>query len=84
MLYTYTDRSNPYSCISPLIHPFQVPLHQFMVTSVACVVGPSVNTLRAQLIFPSKPNFLQFVWISNNKIHSKINIFHTLALKFMK
>jgi hypothetical protein len=28
--------------------------------------------------------FLQFVWISSNKIHSKINIFHTLALKIVK
>jgi hypothetical protein len=28
--------------------------------------------------------FLQFVWISNNKIHSKINNFHTLALKIVK
>ncbi len=26
-------------------------------TNVAYVVGPSVNTVRAQLIFPSKPNF---------------------------
>ncbi len=26
-------------------------------TSVTCVVGPSVNTLRVQLIFLSKPNF---------------------------
>jgi hypothetical protein len=24
---------------------------------------------------------LQFIWISSNKIHSKINIFHALALK---
>jgi hypothetical protein len=36
------------------------------------------------MIFLSKPNFLQFVWISNNKIHSKINNFHTLALKIVK
>lgn len=34
--------------------------------------------------FPSKPNFLQFVWISTNKICWKINIFHTLALKIVK
>jgi len=25
--------------------------------NVACAIGPSVNTLTAQLIFPSKPNF---------------------------
>jgi len=37
----------------------------------------NVNTLRAQLIFPSKPNFWEFFGISSNKIHSKINIFHT-------
>jgi hypothetical protein len=72
-------------CISPLIHPFQVRLHQFMVTSVPCVVGPSVNTLRAQLNFPSKPNiFCNLFEISTTKIHSKTNIFHTLAPKFMK
>ncbi len=40
-----------------------------------------MNTLKIQLIFPSKPNFLQFVWIFNNIIHSKIDILHTLALK---
>jgi hypothetical protein len=27
---------------------------------------------------------LQFVWISNNKIHSKNNFFHTLVLKIVK
>jgi len=29
-----------------------------------CVLGPSVNTLRAQLIFPSKPNFTNWVEFS--------------------
>jgi hypothetical protein len=29
----------------------------FIMTNVACVVGPSVNTLRVQLIFPCKPSF---------------------------
>jgi hypothetical protein len=28
-----------------------------MNTSVACAIGPNVNTLRAQLIFPSKHSF---------------------------
>jgi hypothetical protein len=28
--------------------------------------------------FPSQTQFLQFVWIFSNKIHSKINLFHTL------
>jgi hypothetical protein len=27
---------------------------------------------------------LQFFWIPSNKIHSKINIFHTLPLKIVK
>jgi hypothetical protein len=44
----------------------------------------NVNTLRAQLIFLPKTQFLQFVWISSNKIHTKMNIFHTLALKIVK
>ncbi len=44
----------------------------------------NVNTLRAHRIFPSQPNLFQFVWISSNKIHSKINIFHTLNLKIVK
>ncbi len=29
----------------------------FNYISVACGVGPSVNTSRARLIFPSEPNF---------------------------
>jgi hypothetical protein len=49
-----------------------------LMMSVTSVVGPSVNTLMAQLIFAFRTQFLQFVWISSNKIHSKINIFHTL------
>jgi hypothetical protein len=34
--------------------------------------------------FSFQTRFLQFVWISNNKIHSKNNIFHTLVLKIVK
>jgi len=30
--------------------------------------------------FSSQTQLLQFVWVFSNKIHSKINIFHTLAL----
>jgi len=59
-------------------------LQKQMYTSVACAICPSVNKLRAQLIFPSKPNFCNFFWIFNNKIYSKINIFHTLALQNVK
>jgi hypothetical protein len=33
--------------------------------------------------FSFQTQFLQFIWISNNKIHSKINIVHTWALKIM-
>jgi hypothetical protein len=34
--------------------------------------------------FAFQTQFLQFVWISSNKITSKSNIFHTLALKIVK
>jgi len=35
-------------------------------------------------LFHSKPKSFQLVWISSNKIHSKINVFHTLALTIVK
>jgi len=67
------------------------PTLSLIATSVTCVVGPSVNTFFTFHIFNiefffflPKHKFLQFVWISSNKIHSKINIFHTLALKIVK
>jgi hypothetical protein len=34
--------------------------------------------------FAFQTQFLQFVWISSNKITFKSNIFHTLALKIVK
>jgi hypothetical protein len=34
---------------------------------VACAIGPSVNTLKAQLIFPSKLNFCNFFEILTTK-----------------
>jgi hypothetical protein len=37
------------------------PEEKFIPTTVACAIGPSVNAFRAELIFHSKPNFLQFV-----------------------
>jgi len=40
-----------------------------------------VNTLKVQLIVL---NFLHFWEFFSNKIHPKINIFHTLYLKSMK
>jgi hypothetical protein len=61
------------------------PEEKLIPTTVACAIGPSVNTFSAELIFPCKPKFLQFVSISSNKIHSKLNISHILlALKFVK
>jgi len=50
-------------------------------TSVACAVGPGVITIEGSSDFSFQTQFLQFVWISSNKIYSKINIFHTLGLK---
>ncbi len=42
----------------PAAQAIQIGMHHnFMMTSVACAVGSSVNTLRAQLNFPSKPKF---------------------------
>jgi hypothetical protein len=52
--------------------------------SVACAVGPSVNTLRAQLVFHSKPNFLQFVGISNKNqyfLHLSSENYETNSIK---
>jgi hypothetical protein len=34
--------------------------------------------------FSLQTQFLQFIWISSNKMHSKVNIFRTLALKIVK
>ncbi len=34
--------------------------------------------------FSFQTHFLQFVWISSDKIHSKVNSFHTFALKIVK
>jgi hypothetical protein len=34
--------------------------------------------------FSFQTQFLQFIWIFSTKIHSKINIFHTLAKKIVK
>jgi len=40
----------------------------FILIGVACdIVGPSGNTLRAQLIFPFRTQFLLFVWFSVTK-----------------
>ncbi len=37
-----------------------------------------------EFIFPSKLNFCNLFQFPTTNIHSKINIFHTLALKFVK
>ncbi len=56
-----------------LCHLAQVWMHYLFSTFSELKISKfnNVNTLRAQLIFPSKPNFCNFVWISSNKIHSK-------------
>ncbi len=43
----------PLTCIMGVMYAYCV----LIFTSVACAIHPSVNRLRAQLIFPSKPNF---------------------------
>jgi len=48
--------------------------------SVACAVGPSVNTLRAQLILPSEPNFCNFFEFPATKSSQK-SIFFTPYLE---
>ncbi len=45
---------------------------------------PKCEHIEALSEFSFQTRFLQFVWISNNKIHSKNNIFHTLVLKIVK
>jgi len=61
----------PFLCCQVLnIIKTQKVSFQSIDISGACVVGPSVNTLRAQLIFPSRPNFC--------------NLFEFLATKFPK
>jgi hypothetical protein len=68
------------------INSTNVGIHQnCMMTSVASVVDPSVNTLRVpNPMFPPKPNFSNLFGFPTNKIHSEINILHTLALKIVK
>jgi hypothetical protein len=57
-----------------------------IATSVACAMGPKCEHIGRPASNASslQTQILQFVWISRNKIHSKINIFHTLALKIVK
>jgi hypothetical protein len=42
---------------------------------------PKCERIEGSTNFSFQTQILQFVWISSNKIHLKINIFHTLALK---
>jgi len=42
---------------------------------------PKCEHIEGSTDFSFQTQILQFVWISSNKIHPKINIFHTLALK---
>ncbi len=50
-------------------------LQKQMYINVACAVGPSVNKLRAQQIFPSKPYFCDFFKISETKSTQKSILF---------
>jgi hypothetical protein len=44
-----------------LITPiFQIAQCLLVIISVTCAIGPIVHTLKAQMIFPSKPNFCNF------------------------
>ncbi len=47
-----------------------------MIYSVTYVVGPNVNTLEAQLIFPSKPNFCNFFEFPTTKFTKKTYLQH--------
>jgi hypothetical protein len=58
-----------------------------LATSVASTMAPKCEHIggpASTAISLQTQIFWQFVWISSNKIHSKINIFHTLALKIVK
>ncbi len=72
-----------------LVQPMPLPqvwTHSSFFTFLGLKISKftNVNTFRVQLIFPSKPNFCNLFEIFSNKIHWKINIFHTLALKIVK
>jgi hypothetical protein len=45
---------------------------------------PKYEHIKGSTVSSFQTQFLEFVWISSNKIHSKINIFHTLVLKIVK
>ncbi len=47
--------------------------------SVACAVGPNVNTLRAQLVLPSEPNFCNlFEFPATKSTQKSISFTHYL------
>jgi hypothetical protein len=46
--------------------------------------NPKCEHIEVSTNFSFQIQFLQFVWISCNKIYSKTSIFHTLTLKIMK
>ncbi len=56
----------------------------FSITSVACAIALKCEHIEGSTDFSLQTQFLQLVWIFSSKIHSKINIFHTLALKIVK
>jgi hypothetical protein len=52
---------------------FQCHVHCTLLTSiiVAYAIGPTMNTLRVQLIFPSNPNFCNLIELSTTKSPQK-------------
>jgi hypothetical protein len=51
-----------------------------IITSLACAIGPSVNTqLRSQLVFPSKPKFCNLFKFAATKSTKKTISFHTFS-----
>jgi hypothetical protein len=61
----------PYPYFLLLSVEFVIVIH----TNVACAVGPSVNILRVELIFPSKPNFCNLFEFPAKKFTQKSTSF---------
>jgi hypothetical protein len=55
-------------------------IHFIIITSVACVVGPSVTTSLTDFSFQNLV-FWEFIWIFSSGNHPKINISHILNSK---
>jgi len=66
----------------PNMYPIWNLIFHLKLSSLCC--WPKCEHIEGSTDFSFQTQFLQFVWISSNKIHSKINIFHTLVLIFLK